>query len=173
MIVDFKRNTHNFSPVVNNGKNLTVCNSVKILGVTISANLKWNDHILECIKKANKRIYFIVLLKRANVPCSDIINFYCTAIRPVLEYCATVFHHALPQYLSEDIERVQKRILSIICAECLVRFGPTTLHARRVALCHKLFHFVTSCPGHKLSTKDLRHASYEHLSQACAFNTYL
>ena len=29
--------------------------------------------------KANKRIYFIVLLKRANVPCSDIINFYCTA----------------------------------------------------------------------------------------------
>ena len=104
MIVDFKRNPHNFSPIVISGKDLTVCKSAKILGVKISANLKWNDHTLECIKKANKRIYFIVLLKRAKVPCSDIINFYCTDIKPVLEYCAPVFHHALPQYLSEDIE---------------------------------------------------------------------
>ena len=55
--------------------------SVKILGVTISSDLKWNEHISECIKKANKRLYFIVLLKRANVPLSDIVHFYCTVIR--------------------------------------------------------------------------------------------
>ena len=75
--------------------------------------------------------------------------------RPVLEYCAPVFHHALPQYLSDDIERVQKRALSIICpyasySECLVRFDLVTLHARRVALCSKLFESITSCPDHKL-----------------------
>ena len=44
----------------------------------------------------------------------DILNFYCTCIRPVLEYCAPVFHHSLPAYLSDDIERIQKRALSII-----------------------------------------------------------
>ena len=80
---------------------------------------------------------------------------FCTVIRPVLEYCAPVFHHALPQYLSDDIERVQKRALSIICpyasySECLVRFDLVTLHARRVALCSKLFESITSCPDHKL-----------------------
>ena len=155
MRIDFKRNTHNFPPIVINGKELSVSNSVKILGVTISSDLKWNEHISECIKKANKRLYFIVLLKRANVPLSDIVNFYCTVIRPVLEYCAPVFHHALPQYLSDDIERVQKRALSIICpyasySECLVRFDLVTLHARRVALCSKLFESITSCPDHKL-----------------------
>ena len=80
-----------------NGKELSVSNSVKILGVTISSDLKWNDHISECIKKANMCLYFIVLLKRTNVPLSDIVNFYCTVIRSVLEYCAPVFHHALPQ----------------------------------------------------------------------------
>ena len=90
-----------------------------------------------------------------NIPLSDIVNFYCTVIRPVLEYCAPVFHHALPQYLSDDIERVQKRALSIICpyasySECLVRFDLVTLHARRVALCSKLFESITSCPDHKL-----------------------
>ena len=31
------------------------------------------------------------------------------------EYNIPVFHHALPQYLSDDIERVQKRAFSIIC----------------------------------------------------------
>ena len=113
------------------------------------------DNSVKQHKKANKRLYFIVLLKRANVPLSDIVNFYCTVIRPVLEYCAPVFHHALPQYLSDDIERVQKRALSIICpyasySECLVRFDLVTLHARRVALCSKLFESITSCPDHKL-----------------------
>ena len=109
MRIDFKMNTHNFPPIVINGKEISVSNSVKILGVTISSDLKWNEHISS----------FIVLLKRANVPLSDIVNFYCTMIRPVLEYCAPVFHHALPQYLSDDIERVQKRALSIICP-CVV-----------------------------------------------------
>ena len=102
-------------------------------------------------------MYFIVRLKRANVPLSDIVNFYCTAIRPVLEYCVPVFHHALPQYLGDDIERVQKRVLSIIrpyasYSECLVRFDLVTLHARRVhvALCSKLFESIMLCPDHKL-----------------------
>ena len=63
MRIDLKRNTHNFPSIVVNGKELSVSNSVKILGVTISSDLKWNEHISECIKKANKRLYFVVLLK--------------------------------------------------------------------------------------------------------------
>jgi hypothetical protein len=37
--------------------------NAKILGLTISSNLKWTNHINEVIKKANKRLYFIILLK--------------------------------------------------------------------------------------------------------------
>jgi hypothetical protein len=44
----------------------------------------------------------------------DAANGLCTCIRPVLEYAAAVFHHALPKYLEEVLERVQKRSLSII-----------------------------------------------------------
>ena len=100
--------------------------------IIISSDLKWNNHVVDCIKKANKRIYFIVLLKRARVPCNDIVDFYCTTIRSVLEYCAPLFHHALPAYLSEDIERIQKRVLSIILPDmsyqdCLDRLGLPTL----------------------------------------------
>ena len=121
MGIDFnKKICHNFSPLEIDGNKLPVTDCAKILGVTISSDLKWNNHIVDCIKKANKRLYFIVLLKRARVPLNDIVNFYCTTIRPVLEYCTPVFHHTLPAYLNEDIERIQKRALSII--------SPATYH---------------------------------------------
>ena len=154
MIIDFKRNNHVFNHV--NGKELSVVESVKILGLTVSSNLLWNNHVIEAIKKSNKRIFFLVLLKRAGVPLEDIIIFYCTTIRPVLEYCPPVFHHALPQYLSDDIERVQKRALSIISPgqryeATLNRFSLTTLKSRRLELCKKLFNTISS-PSHELSS---------------------
>ena len=40
-----------------------------------------------------------------------------TTIRPVLENCAQIFHHVLPAYLSDTIERIQRRTLSIISPE--------------------------------------------------------
>ena len=82
MIIDFKRNNHVFNHV--NGKELSVVESVKILGLTVSSNLLWNNHVIEAIKKSNKRIFLLVLLKRAGVP-EDII-FYWTTISPVLQH---------------------------------------------------------------------------------------
>ena len=85
------------------------------------------------------------------------VNFYCTTIRPVLEYCAPVFHHTLPAYLNEDIERIQKRALSIISCTCHVISGMSNdslglpmLYDRRNGLCRQLFDSITINPGHKL-----------------------
>ena len=44
LVIDFKKSPHNLSPIVVNSKELLVSSNVKILGVTISSNLKWNDH---------------------------------------------------------------------------------------------------------------------------------
>ena len=62
----------------------------------ISSNLKWNEHVKNVIKKANKRIYFIIQLKHAHVPTNATISFHCTCIRSSCE----VFHFSLPKYLS-------------------------------------------------------------------------
>ena len=72
----------------------------------------------------------------ANVPLSDIVNLYCTCVRLSLESCAPVFHHALPSYLGEDLERIQKRALNVISpghsyCDNLARFGLKTLQSRR------------------------------------------
>ena len=126
-----------------------------VLGLTIFNNLLWNNHVTETIKKANKRLYSLVLLKRTGVPLMDIKNFYCATVRPVLEYCSPVFHHALPQYLSAEIERVQNRALSIMNPGYtyevnLAQFGLATLDKRLQELCDNQFERI-STTSHKLS----------------------
>ena len=155
LTIDFKRIRQSFVPISINDKDLDYVTEVKILGLNISNNLLWNDHISDMIKKANKRIYFLILLKRARVASNDILNFYCTCVRPVLEYCAPVFHHSLPAYLCNDIERVQRRALSVIAPaspyhETLSRFNLCTLKERRSGLCEKLFTSIKLDKEHKL-----------------------
>ena len=66
---------------------------------------------------------------------------------PVLEYCAPVFHHALPAYLCDELERVQKRALSIIlsngmsCHDRLSLCNLETLEDRGIELCKIFFWF--------------------------------
>ena len=47
-------------------------------------------------------------LKKAGVSCADIVTVYCVMIRTVLEYASVVFAN-LPQTLSNDLERVERR----------------------------------------------------------------
>ena len=57
----------------------------------ITSDLSWNEHIDETVKKASKRLYFLVQLKQAKLPCRDLILFYATCIRSLLVYAAPVF----------------------------------------------------------------------------------
>ena len=54
---------------------LQVQNLVWLLGLVMSSTLQWNDNIKTSIKKANKCLYFIVLLKREGVNFEDVIEF--------------------------------------------------------------------------------------------------
>ena len=104
-----------FPPVVIGEECIKLVKDAKLLGVTISGDLTWNAHITEVTKKAAKRLYFLVQLKRARVPQKDLCLFYITCVRSVIDYAAPVFHHALPAYLSQELERVQERAMRIIC----------------------------------------------------------
>ena len=109
----------------------------------------WKCHLLWFV-------YFPVSSQRtARILAEDIVNFYCTTIQPVLEYSAQIFHNALPTYVSDDIERVQRRALSIVSLELsfldsLNRHGLASLYDRRVKLCGNLF-LTISNPCHRLS----------------------
>ena len=70
-------------------------------------------------------------------------------MRPVAEYACPVFHDSLPQYLSQDLEKLQKRALRIIYpglsyTETLSEAGIVTLFDRRELLTDKSFNDIVN-----------------------------
>ena len=92
---------------------IEIVQEAELLGLTITHDLKWNRHVNKMILKCAKRLYLLVQLKRARVPDKDIIKFYKSYIRPVLEYASIVFYYSLPNYLCKDIERIQKKLFRL------------------------------------------------------------
>ena len=93
---------------------LELVTSHKVLGLVIQNNLKWNNHIESIFTKASKRLHILRVLRRGGVEINDLISIYSALIRSLLEYCCVVWHHALPSYLSQELERIQKRAFKII-----------------------------------------------------------
>ena len=82
----FTRSPPTHSPVELDGLAFDSVNSAKVLGVTIRDDFKWKDHIFNVTSKAAKRLYLLSQLKRAGICASDLVLFYCSTIRSVLEY---------------------------------------------------------------------------------------
>lgn len=93
--ISFAKSEPEFDPIWVNHQTLETVNSVKLLGLNISSDLKWNAHVSELIRKVSTRLYFLRQLKRSHVATKELL-FYITCIRSILEYSSPVFHRALP-----------------------------------------------------------------------------
>ena len=129
-------------PVVVNGMLIDLVTSAKIQGLNIINDWKWNCHIDSIIKKAKKRLYSLSQLKRSGLGIRELVQFFCTCIRPITEYACPVFHDGLPVHLSNELEGVQRRAMRIIFPlssynEALVESGLTKLSERRQELVDK------------------------------------
>ena len=106
-------------------------------------------------RKCSSRLYFLRQLKRSGVAPSELLLFYVTCIRPVLEYASPVFHRSLLNYISEDLERIQRRALRIIHPDLSYRVALETaglpkLNKRRERISTDLFDEIVCDPTHRL-----------------------
>jgi hypothetical protein len=69
--------------------------SHKLLGIWLQSDLKWHTNTFFIIKKARKRLYFLNVLKKYGAPVKDLLKFYCSVIRSVLEYGDILWHGGL------------------------------------------------------------------------------
>ena len=153
--ITFSTKPASFDPIVVNGKDIDVVPKAKVLGLTLSSNLKWNNHVDVIVKKSRKRLYCLSQLKRLGLKPPELIQFYRTCIRPITEYASPVFHDCLPAYLSKDIESIQQRAMrisfpSLSYKEALDEAGLISLSVRRQSLTDKLFTKVTTDRENKL-----------------------
>ena len=89
------------------GQPLSIVDSAKYLGVTISSKLTWKEHITTKIKKANSTRAFLQRNLRA-APIHVKTKAYNTFIRPSVEYCSTVWSPHQKD-LIKKLEGVQRR----------------------------------------------------------------
>ena len=169
IIFSFSRKSLVFPNIKINGTSIEQVESVKLLGLTIQNDLKWNVHIDQTIKKARKRLFFLSQLKRAGISKSDLLTVYKSLINPVLNYGAEVFHAALPKYLSDDLEGIQKMALRIIASspsssyeELLQQFNMASLKDQRLLKCKNLFE--------KITTNGNKHKLYSLFPKKCERN---
>ena len=116
----------------------------KLLGVCHQDNLKWNRHVEEMVKKANKRLFCLRECRRANLPQEVGLTCYQTKIRSVLEYAAPIWS-GLPLYLVDEIENIQNRCINILG---IPRESLQTLQDRRDKLTVEEFKRIQSDATH-------------------------
>ena len=187
LIFTFAKKAPEFQPIVLNNDIIEQVDNTKILGLVLSNDLTWNNHVDFMVKKANKRLFLLTLLKRAEVQLEDMITIYTSIIRPVLEYACVVWHSSLPEYLHNDIEGVQKRALIIACGmdsydRNLKISKLTTLRDRRQELCYQFFQDMKRSehtrklhamfPHERIANYELRYMNYLEVP-LCRTNRYV
>lgn len=121
-------------------------NSFKLLGIVVEHNLKWKGHVDSICAKAASRLHFLKVLKRSALSIDDLLYFYKSAIRPVLEYACPAWHSSLTVEQTRQIESIQKRALRIIFNNNCIYYENfcnihelQTLADRRNELCRSFF----------------------------------
>jgi len=79
------------SLLIEGKKKIERVSSFKLLGVHISDDFRWENHINAVCTKVLSRLYLLKQLKRAGVSSDDLLYFYTVVIRPVFEYACVVW----------------------------------------------------------------------------------
>ena len=154
--ISFSRSPVELDAVVIDRKEVDVVSTAKLLGLITNADLNWNAHVENVAWKAIKRLHFLVQLKRTKLSPTDLILYYNTCARSVVDYAVQVLYNALPQYPINALVRIEKRAISIILPSTSYNYaceilGITPMVDHIDSLCDKLFHSIASDKDHTLN----------------------
>ena len=140
-----------------NGNLIKTVTSIKLLGVIITDDLKWEENTTLICSKVNRKLYIISKLKSFGLQIEELITFWKVVLRPITEYAAPLWHSGLTEADKNKIEKLQKKVLGMvlgtkyidnkryykICGDpvsykfALQKYGLTPLHQRREVLTQK------------------------------------
>jgi len=129
--------------------------------MNISDDLRWNAHVDALCAKVASRLYFFKILKHSGLPQNDLLCFYKSVIRSVVEYGCVVWHHNLTTAQSVWLEALQKRAL------CIILHPVTVPYNTALALCESLL----SCDDAIFSRNSLNRSAI--LGTVCMTSSHL
>ena len=134
---------YDFMPEVKiNSIVLEVVEKTKLLGITLTSNLKWTENTKNLTARAYSRLWPLRRLKSLGTPLEELLDTYYKQVRSVLELAVPVWHPGLTVQDSKSIECVQKAALAIILGDSYHSYQKTRnlldvkpLDQRREDLC--------------------------------------
>ena len=107
-------------------------------------------------------------IEKASGEDSELILFYITCIRSVLDYAVPVFYYSLPNYLIKELERIQERAMGITFPnmeyhEALSSSHIELLSTHHANICKALFDSIMTNEDHRLHSllPSLHDSSYD------------
>uniref|UniRef100_A0A224Z8C0 Rna-directed dna polymerase from mobile element jockey-like protein n=1 Tax=Rhipicephalus zambeziensis TaxID=60191 RepID=A0A224Z8C0_9ACAR len=124
MTITRKNNPLSFTYSIS-GSNLSAVSNYKYLGVVISADLRWNDHVTCIHKKAIRQLGY---LRRTLSKASRDVKLlaYKTYIRAALEYAAAVWDPHTNLNISK-LENIQRKAARFIFNSYSWKISPSSL----------------------------------------------
>ena len=150
------------------GATLDESKSFRLVGLTITNDLTWNEYIRSIAKKASMKVGSLFRARRY-LSTESILHLYKSSIRPCMEYCCHIWAGASATSLSL-LDQIQKRISNIIGPQ-LASSLQTLSHRRKVAslsLFYRYYHGLCSqeiaslVPPKKIFQRCTRLASNAH-----------
>ena len=126
------------------GEALELVENMRLLGVTISSDLKWSKNTADVVKRACSKLWILRRLKGLGAQVPELLDIYFKHCRSILEFAVPVWQSSITVEERESLEKVQKIALHIILGErycsyrkALQTTGLETLENRRVKICLK------------------------------------
>ena len=131
------------------GDYLELVESFKLLGVIIRSDMKWCDNTDYICQKGYSRLWMLRRLKGLGATTKELLDVYHKQVRSVLEMAVPVWHPAITQQETKQVERIQKCALYIILGnnytsykDALKLLEIDSLQNRRSKICEK---FAKNC----------------------------
>ena len=117
---------------------------MKILGVVVTPDMKWNANTRHIVQKAFKRMWILRRLKNNGAETQELKDVYIKQIRSILELAVPAWHPGLTVQNTIDIEQVQRAALQIMLGQEFRSYNSAlnilnleSLATRREKLCLK------------------------------------
>ena len=163
LVYDIRRKKPVHDCVMVNNNPVEQVATFRYLGVLLSNDMTWNDHISAITSKAHKRLFFLRKLKQAGVSANILEMFYKSVVMSVMTYCIVLFYDALSSLDKSKLSRLQSLAQKIIGSNVLLTDISSVYDSRLLAKILQIYNDVTHPLNDKLvllpSGRRLRSAS--------------
>ena len=121
-----------FSYLDSEGSPITPCDNAVDLGVIVSSNAKFNENIINIVKKADNRMRWIFRVFRTREPTA-MLTLFRALVLPILEYCSQLWHPA-EAGMTQHIEAVQRSFTARINGLAHLNYWDRLKHLRLYSL---------------------------------------